>query len=394
VPQSPFNAVDRVRREIGRNARRARNGTRVAAGVARPEVGQTPKDVVWRAGRSELWRYRNASVRISTPLLIIYSLFNRSYILDLRPGNSFVERLLAAGFDVFLLDWGVPDERDAANTLEDYVDDYMPAAIAEVLRVAGCEEVNLLGYCFGGFLSVLHAAHHPHSPLRSLSVLTTPADLQKLGPLGDVLGVGGLDVDSVLGPDGNVPPRIILQSFRSLTPTADLTRYVNLFENLWNDEYVAADQAMRRWATDHLPLPGGVARQFAQMIKENSLINDRVVAGGDRVSLSDIRLPFLHVLANRDHIIPEASSAPLVGLVGSPDRHELRLDAGHIGLVVGRTAARTTIPTIIEFLTQRSDVAARTSSAEPSRADAILAAVVEGGGHGECRNRRRMEMTS
>jgi polyhydroxyalkanoate synthase len=102
----------------------------------------------------------------------------------------------------------------------------------------------MLGYCFGGFLSVLHAAHHPHSPLRSLSVLTTPADLQKLGPLGDVLGVGGLDVDSVLDPDGNVPPRIILQGFRSLTPTADLTRYVNLLEHLWNDEYVAADQAM------------------------------------------------------------------------------------------------------------------------------------------------------
>jgi polyhydroxyalkanoate synthase len=94
------------------------------------------------------------------------------------------------------------------------------------------------------------------------------------------------------------------------------------------------------------------------MIKENSLINDRMVIGGDRVSPSDIKLPFLHVLANRDHIIPKASSAPLVGLVGSPDKHELRLDAGHIGLVVGRTAAKTTTPTIIEFLKQRSEVAA------------------------------------
>jgi polyhydroxyalkanoate synthase len=358
VPANPVSALDRVRREIERNALRARNGIRVAAGVARPDLGQTPKDVVWREGRSELWRYRNDAVRVSPPLLIIYSLFNRSYILDLRPGNSFVERLVGAGFDVFLLDWGVPDERDAANTLEDYVDDYMPAAIGEALRVAGADQVNMLGYCFGGFLSVLHAAHHPRSPLRSLSVLTTPADLQQLGPMGDVLGVGGLDLDSLLDADGNVPPRIILQGFRSLAPTADATRYVNLLERLWNDEYVAADQAMGTWATDHVPLPGGVARQFAQMIKDNSMINDRLVIGGDSVSLSEIKVPFLHVLANRDHIIPEASSAPLVGLVGSPDKHELRLDSGHIGLVVGRTAAKTTIPTIIEFLTERSEVAA------------------------------------
>ena len=355
---TPASALDRVRREIERNALRARNGIRVAAGVAQPELGQTPKDVIWRAGRTELWRYRNDAVRVSPPLLIIYSLFNRSYILDLRPGNSFVERLLAAGFDVFLLDWGVPDERDAANTLEDYVDDYMPAAISEVLRAADADQVNMLGYCFGGLMSVLHAAHHPRSPLRSLSVLTTPADLQHLGPLGDLLSVGGLDIDSVLDADGNLPPRIILQGFRSLTPTADMTRYVNLLERLWSDEYVAADQAMGRWTTDHVPLPGGVARQFAQMIKDNALINDRMVLGGDRVSLSDVDLPFLHVRANRDHIIPEASSAPLLGLVGSPDKHELRLDAGHIGLVVGRTAAKTTIPTIIEFLKQRSEVTA------------------------------------
>jgi polyhydroxyalkanoate synthase subunit PhaC len=106
VAASPVSTLDRVRREIERNALRARNGIRLAAGVARPDLGQTPKDVVWREGRAELWRYRNDAVRVSPPLLIIYSLFNRSYILDLRPGNSFVERLLAAGFDVFLLDWG------------------------------------------------------------------------------------------------------------------------------------------------------------------------------------------------------------------------------------------------------------------------------------------------
>jgi polyhydroxyalkanoate synthase len=95
------SALDRVRREIERTAR---NGIRLATGVGRLDLSQTPKDVVWREGRSEPRHYRNYATRVSPPLLIIYSLFNRSYILDLRPGNSFVERLLAAGFGAFRLD--------------------------------------------------------------------------------------------------------------------------------------------------------------------------------------------------------------------------------------------------------------------------------------------------
>jgi polyhydroxyalkanoate synthase len=93
------------------------------------------------------------------------------------------------------------------------------------------------------------------------------------------------------------------------------------------------------------------------MIRDNALMNDRLVLGGDRVRLADVRVPFLHVLANYDHIIPEPCAGPLVGLIGSEDKHELRLDAGHIGLLVGKTAARTTVPTIIDFLKQRSEVA-------------------------------------
>ena len=150
----PTSIFDRVRQEVERNALRARNGIRMAAGLSRPNLGATPKDVVWRRGRSELWHYRNDDVRFSPPLLIVFSLFSRSYILDLQPGNSFVERLLSAGFDVYLLDWGVPDERDAANQLEDYVDDYLPAAVERVRHLAGTDEINLLGYCFGSVLVV------------------------------------------------------------------------------------------------------------------------------------------------------------------------------------------------------------------------------------------------
>jgi polyhydroxyalkanoate synthase len=84
-------------------------------------------------------------------------------------------------------------------------------------------------------------------------------------------------------------------------------------------------------------------------------VNDRLTVGGDPVSLRDIRVPFLTVRAERDHIVPPEASAPLIDLVGSEDKHELSLSAGHMGLVVGRTAAKTTVPTILDFLRRRSD---------------------------------------
>src|SRR4051812_29868781 len=213
---SPQTILDRVRRDVERNALRARNGIRLVAGVDRPGVGCTPKDVVWQRGRSKLWHYGNDDVRHSPPLLIVFSLVSRSYILDLTPGNSFIEQLLGAGFDVYMLDWGEPDERDAANTLEDYVDDYIPAGIDRVLELSGADEVTLVGYCFGGDLALLHAAHHLDAPIRSLAVLATPVDFHHMGPLADLFRVGGLEVRDVLDADGNVPPRVVVQGFRVL----------------------------------------------------------------------------------------------------------------------------------------------------------------------------------
>ena len=355
---SPQQVLSRVRSEVERNAIRARNGIRVVTSTGGPQVGHSPKDTVWRRGRCELWRYRNEHVRWAPPLLIVFSLVSRSYVLDLTPGNSFVEQLVAAGFDVFMLDWGVPDERDANNLLEDYVLGYLPAAIERTRQVAGCDEVNMFGYCFGGDLALLYSASTGSAALRSLTVAATPIDFSKAGPLVDLIGEGRIDIDDVLDENGNVPAGVMLNAFRTLQPLAVVNGYVDLWERLDSDRYVAGYQTMGRWTKDHIPFPGGVARQVERMlIGENAFMTDRLVLDGRAVHLADIACPFLTVLATRDTIVPEPAAAPLIGLVGSPEREELRLDAGHVGLFVGRTAAKTTVPTLFDFLQRRSDPA-------------------------------------
>jgi polyhydroxyalkanoate synthase len=356
--RSPGDVLDRVRRDAERNALRARNGIKLVAGVGRPRLGLSPKDLIWSRGHAQLWRYRSDRVTLRPPLLIVFSLVSKSYVLDLRPGNSFVEHLRSAGFDVFLLDWREADEREAGERLEDYADGYLPEAVEHTRDAAGTDTVNLFGYCYGGVLSLLYAAHHPEAPLRSLSVMATPVDFSRWGLWRDLADHDLLD--AVLDDAGNVPASTIRQGFRLLKPTGEVRQYATLLDNVWSDEYVATYQAMTGWANDHVPFPGTDARQTMEMlVRDNGFVCDRVRLGGDPVRLSDIRVPLLTVLAERDHIVPEPVAAPLPELVGSEHDDVLRLDAGHVGLVVGRTAAKITIPRIIRFLESRSETVAR-----------------------------------
>ncbi len=101
----PADLVARVRRDVGRNLSRARNGVKYVTGIDRPKVGTTPKQTVWRRDKAQLWRYEgDAPLTDATPVLIVMSLISRSYILDLYPGASFVAALRAQGFDFY--DWG------------------------------------------------------------------------------------------------------------------------------------------------------------------------------------------------------------------------------------------------------------------------------------------------
>ena len=355
-PTDPRELAGRLRKEVGRSALRARNGIRLATGSARADVGLTPKDVLWERGRVQLWHYRNDDVRYRPPLLLVFSLITKSYILDLQPGNSLVEQLRDAGFDVFLLDWGVADERDAGNTLEDYVDDFLPAGIGKVLDHTGAEELNVLGYCFGGVLSLLMLAGHPELPVRSLTTMATPVDYTKMGMFSELLRDDRLKVDDLLDDTGNVPGDAVRTGFRALKPTADLARYATLLDRMWDDQYLDAYSAMTSWSGDHVPFPGATARQTADMlVKRNGFVNDDLQLGGRPVHLSDITCPLLNVVAERDHIVPVDCATPLVELVGTPQPEELRLHAGHIGLAVGRTAAKVTVPKVIDFLRRNSD---------------------------------------
>src|ERR671917_1958250 len=149
-------------------------GMRIVVEGAQADTGQTPKETVWTKNKAKLYRYAPAAEKKHpVPVLMVYALINRPYILDLMPGNSFIEYLVGEGFDVYMLDWGIPGDEDKDMTFEDYVLDYLPRAIRKVLRISGTDEVTLFGYCMGGTMAAMYAALFPDR-LKNLILLTAP----------------------------------------------------------------------------------------------------------------------------------------------------------------------------------------------------------------------------
>ena len=355
---APADVVERAERDVRRALSRGRNGLRYAAGTSRPKVGQTPKDVVWRRHKAQLWRYRSDARRYRPPVVVVHSLVSRSYVLDLYPGNSAVAFLLRSGLDVLLLDWGVADEADADNTLETYVDGYIPAALAAAQEATGAREVTLLGYCFGGVLALLCAARHPELPLRNLVLMATPVDFRGMEAITAMVRAGRLEPDDLIDETGNVPPEAVEGAFRLLKPTAEASQYANLWQNLWNDEYMEGYQAMGQWTRDHVPFPGATFRQVVEhLVRRNALVEGELVLGGRPVDLGAIDRPLLNVVAERDHIVPLAAARPVPEVVGSGQGEELLLHAGHVGLVAGRAAAKVTLPGIVDWIVAHSEEA-------------------------------------
>jgi polyhydroxyalkanoate synthase subunit PhaC len=324
------------------------------AALAGP-LGVTAKETIHASGTLKLHHYKPlVSSVYRVPVLVVTSLVNQPYILDLVPGQSMVEFLLRQGFDVYLIEWGRPRQEHKHLTLEDHVQCLLPECVEAVLRDSGERELSIIGYCVGGLLSVLYAALHPKAPLKNLVCMAAPVNSDGLVSLKAWMGEG-FDEEALIEQFGNVPADWVQNTLRALRPFGKLAGAANLLNNIDSDDTVRSNLRMGKWEGDNIPFPGGVFRQMVNnFLRGNELIHGKWLIGGQRVELSKIKQPFLHLLAQDDHITPYASACDLVRLVGSRDKQELILKGGHVGLVAGRGAQTRMWPALEAWLAPRS----------------------------------------
>jgi polyhydroxyalkanoate synthase len=353
-PPEPALA-ERLRLEVERAVQRSLKGVELF-GAPPPTVGRTAKTVLHRRGTLSLYHYHATADEIyRVPLLFVMAPTNKAYILDLAPGQSLIEFLLARGYDVYLMDWNPPGEDEGDLRIEDYVLDFIPDCLRRVQEDSGEDDVTLIGYCAGGMLSAIHVALLPDGPVKNLVCFTTPVDFSKMNLFRSMSDAKVFDVDKLVDSVGIIPADLVVAGFDALRPASRVAGQLRLWDNLWNDEFVKGFRMMERWGNETLPLPGGYFRQTVkELLRGNALHEGTLRIGGRKVDLGNIRVPFLHVIAQYDHIVPPACAHPLVERVGSRDKEEVVLPGGHVSIAAGANAVKRMWPKLDSWLQKRS----------------------------------------
>jgi polyhydroxyalkanoate synthase len=319
-------------------------------------IAPTPRDTLLRDGTASLYRFRRPpgsaeAVTAGAPLLIVPSLINRWYVVDLHDRATLVGALVNAGIDVWCLDWGVPEDEDRYLGWDDVLARLRRAARA-VRRTTGAGRIGLLGYCMGGTLSGVHAALHPDE-IAALVNLAGPFDFSQAGLLGEMVRPAWFDVEAIAGM-GNVSPHQMQSGFVALRPTAQIAKWVALADRWLDPVWRQGYQALETWASDNIAFPAAAyVTYIRELYQENRLVRGEHRVDGRLVDLGRIGSPVLTIVAEDDRICPPAAAVALNERSSARDREVLSVPGGHVSAVVGSRATNKLYPAIARWLIAR-----------------------------------------
>lgn len=348
---------DFIPEEYQKMYNRVKRVTDVLIKEAEPEVAPTPKEVIWTKNKTTLYRYiSDQPIKHKVPILMVYALINKPYVLDLTKGGSFIEYLVNRGFDVYLIDWGTPGPEDKNMKLDDYIIDYLPRAVRKVLRTSGSDEVSLFGYCMGGTMTSIFASLYPELPIRNIVFMSTPVDFEDTGPYGAMLDERYFDVDKVVDTLDLVPPEMIDFGNKLVQPMSNFYGpYVSLFDRAENEKFIKSWKLLQKWLNDGVPFPGEAYRQWIRdFYQQNKLIKGELVVRGRKVNLESIKANVLSISGAKDIIAQPHQAKALIDVISSEDKKYIELPVGHTSIAFGSKASSMTYPTVADWLEEHS----------------------------------------
>jgi polyhydroxyalkanoate synthase len=326
----------------------------------RAVVGRTPYDVIYQQDKLQVRHYHAGSVkpRYAVPVLLVPPLMVKPFIFDLYPGRSLVATLIQRGFRVYLVDFGEPDDADSYVSLDNYVLDWMPTAVRETKQDAGANEASMVGYCMGGLFALMHTAANRDASIRNLVTIAAPLDASKLGMLAWLAKYGGSQVEFLTRRIGNVPGGLSSTAFRMLTPMKNVTRYADLFMNLYNEEYVNGFDAMNQWVRQFIDYPHAAFVQFTrEFMMQNKLVKGKMRFGDKVADLSRVTSNLLAFAGTGDQVAPIGAAKAIGNVVGSKDKQFVVVPGGHMGVFAGSSAPDKVWTPIADWLAPRSAAA-------------------------------------
>lgn len=319
----------------------------------RDNINRTPSKIIPMRGKFDLLHYNSSNIKHKTPLLVVGSLINRHYILDLLPKISIVRQFQKMGFDVYATDWRTPMSDDKDMTLESYVEQHIERSVEKIQEVTGEKKVSLFGYCWGGIFSLIYSALHPEN-VKNLILHATPVDLTDT-PTPVESWTKKLNADKLVDAFGNIPGIFLNIAFFMRNPIEAILKYPRFFSEPRSWDEINQFIAVETWLYDSRPIIGQVfSKIIDDVYKKNLLIQNKMKVGGNLVDLKKITMPFLNIVGQGDDLVPPQSSLPVTNEVGSTDKKSIEFPTGHVGLCVSSKAHVQLWPQVIKWLTERS----------------------------------------
>jgi polyhydroxyalkanoate synthase len=316
-------------------------------------VGTTPYEVVFTKNKMTLRYYKPEKAKYKTPIVMIYALVNRPYMLDLQPDRSIIRHLKESGFEIYLIDWGYPSTLDRYITLDDYICDYIDGVIDFVKERTGRDKVSIVSICQGGTFSVIYTSLFQEK-VKNLVTMVAPIDFDTRDGLLHIWAKALLP-ERMVEVFGNIPGEFMNIGFLLLNPIRLMyDKYINLFDIADEPNLLSNFIRMEKWIFDS---PDQVATTWCRFIKEfylnNGLVKGEIEIQGRKVNLKNIKVPVLNIYAEKDHLVPPASSKPLCDLISSKDKETFSLPTGHIGLFVSSKSKDVLYPHLEKWLAFR-----------------------------------------
>ncbi len=321
----------------------------------RIDVGTTPADVVYVGRKIRLLHYRNESIKYKVPVIVVYALINKHYILDLQPDRSFVGNLVKQGFDVYMVDWGTPEPIDKHLTFDDYIGRYLDRLVNMVRDNSSSDKVALIGYCQGGTMSTMYTILKQEKVANLLTiapVIDTSKDSSVVAAL-----CKSIDADKIIDTYGNLPAEFLHRFYAMLKPFSQgIYKYINFINNI-DDEYFRSNfLRVEKWLYDTPAIAGGLFKQWINDIyKRNALVKGEFYLCSKRLDLSSIEVPLFNIVASDDHLVAPQCSIALNQHVSSEDKILRVYTCGHIGLIASKLSQSIILPELGKWLGRRSN---------------------------------------
>lgn len=311
----------------------------------------TQSEIVYQRGKIRLLHYLNENNGI--PVILVYAQINHFDLMDLNYEKSVVRRLGSLGLDVYVLDWGYRGREDDHLSLQDYIN-YLNEVILSFKEKTGLDKVPVIGYCWGGLVSLTYAALFKQN-VQSLVLLATPVDFSKDDGLLATWSKA-IDADKIINEFGHMDGNLLDYAFMMRNPHRNfIDKYFKTFTNFADRKFLENFFELERWLHNTPPIPGNIYRQIINDgYKKNSLIENKLKVGEKTVSLREIDIPLFVAVAEKDDLVSPASTLAVNQYISSTDKSQICISGGHVGLCISKVAHEKLWPEIAKWIKDKN----------------------------------------